>query len=200
MTRSWLLLSALLLATPSGAFAQGAKAAPAGEPKRDPQGFKGISPFWEALNKGDRAYVARDFDAAIASYRDAVTKEPQNPLGHYRMGEAHLAKGDSKEAEASWVAGLRFVGKNHTLRGKLLFVLADLREREKQYDQAAQGWSDYAQLARQQKEAKAYPGTAAERKKRIETWKKLLVDYTDVKKRIEKRLQEADEAARKSAK
>jgi tetratricopeptide (TPR) repeat protein len=200
MTRSWLLLSALLLATPSGAFAQGAKAAPAGEPRRDPQGLKGISPFWEALAKGDHAYVARDFDAAIASYRDAITKEPQNALGHYRMGEAHLAKGDSKEAEASWVAGLRFVGKNHTLRGKLLFVLADLREREKQYDQAAQGWSDYAQLVRQQKEAKTYPATAAERKKRIETWKKLLADYADVKKRIEKRLKEADEAARKSAK
>lgn len=201
-----LILSAL--ATPSVASAQDAAPAAtkapaakgAGGVRRDPKGVKGISPFWETLIKGDNAYVARDFDGAIAAYREAIQKEPQNALGHYRIGEAHLAKGDDKEAEAAWVAGLRYVGSNQNLKAKLLFVLADLRERQKSYDDATESWSKYEQAAREAgQKAKTYPATAVERKKRIEEWKKLLVDYGAVKERIAKRLQEADEKSRKSA-
>ena len=101
------------------------------EVRRDPKGIRGISPFWEALLRGDKSYVARDFDGSVAAYQEAIKLEPQNALGHYRMGEAQLAKGDQKEAEESWVAGLRFVGENHKLHAKLLFVIADLRERQK---------------------------------------------------------------------
>src|SRR5215217_106305 len=54
--------------------------------RRDPKGVKGISPYVELINKGDRAYVSRDFDGAIAAYREAIQSEPQNPLGHYRAG------------------------------------------------------------------------------------------------------------------
>ncbi|HYP90280.1 MAG TPA: hypothetical protein VEQ59_19045, partial [Polyangiaceae bacterium] len=32
--------------------------------RRDANGVKGLSPYMEALIKGDKAYVARDFDAA----------------------------------------------------------------------------------------------------------------------------------------
>jgi tetratricopeptide (TPR) repeat protein len=167
--------------------------------KRDPNGVKGISPFWESLKKGDDLYVARDFDGAIGAYRDAITKEPQNPMGHYRIGEAHLAKNDTQEAESAWVAALRYVGQDAVLKAKILFVLADLRERQKSYDDATDRWNAYAQFAQQQPSAKAYPNTATDRKQRIETWKKLLVDYGEVKKRIEARLKEADEKARKDA-
>ena len=198
------LISALCLsgAVQAQAPAQPPPQKPAGsaEPRRDPQGVKGISPFWETIKKGDNAYVARDFDNAIAGYREAITKEPQNPAGHYRMGEAHLAKGEEKEAEASWVAGLRYVGQNHALKAKLLFVLADLRERQKAYDDATEGWTKYEAFAREQPQSKTYPATAVERKKRIADWKKLVEDYKSVKERIERRLKEADDKARKSAK
>jgi len=181
-----------------------AKAAPAKKeaagPHRDPAGVKGISPFWEALNKGDSAYVARDFDGAIAAYRDAITKEPQNALGHYRMGEAELAKGDLHEAEEAFVSGLRFVDKNAALKAKLEFAVADLRERQKSYDDATQKWTDYEKTSTEEKEASGYPATASERKKVIETWKKVSADAAEVKARIEKRLKEADAAVRKSSK
>jgi tetratricopeptide (TPR) repeat protein len=180
--------------------APAAPKAASGEPRRDPRGVKGISPLWEALKKGDSAYVARDYDGAIAAYKDAITKEPQNALGHYRVGEAHLAKGEMQEAEAAWVAGLRFVGANHQLRAKLLFVLADLRERQKAYDDATGGWEKYEGFVRDQPQSRGYPQTPAERKKRVATWKKLSADYAEVKARIQKRLEEADEKARKSAK
>lgn len=211
MKRAAILLGALMLAAPATTLAQGKKpadkaAAPAAPAagadavRRDPQGIKGISPFWESVKKGDDLYVARDFDGAIASYKDAITKEPQNALGHYRIGEAHLAKGDMKEAEASWVSALRFVGSDNALKAKILFVLADLRERQKSYDDATDRWNAYEQFAQQQPQTKTYPATAQDRKKRVADWKKLLEEYAAVKKRIETRLKEADEKAKKSAK
>lgn len=194
-------LSTLLAAT-SGAWAQEKAGAAAVSPdgvRRDPRGVKGISPFMELIVKGDRAAVARDFDGALTAYREALQKEPQNALGHYRVGAVQLAKGDQKEAEASFVAGLRFVARDGTLKGKLLFALADLRERQQSTDEAIARWSEYAKNAQDEQEAVTYPATAAERVKRNQEWKKLQADSAEVKARIQKRLTEADEAARKSA-
>jgi tetratricopeptide (TPR) repeat protein len=176
-------------------------AAKAGAPRRDPRGVKGISPFMEALQKGDSALIARDFDGAIAAYREAIAKEPQNPLGHYRMGEAQRAKGDLHEAEEAFLSGLRFVpGTDLPLKAKLQFAIADLRERQKSYDEALAKWSEYGTTATEDKNAAAFPATAAERKKVIEAWKKISADSVEVKARIAKGVAAADEAVRKSSK
>ena len=167
--------------------------------RRDPKGIKGISPYMEQIAKGDRSYVARDFDGAISAYREAIKLEPERALGHYRVGSAQLAKGDQKEAEAAFVNGLRFVGKDGTLKAKLIFALADLRERQKNNDEAIGRWKEYSKNAEDEQEAITYPATATERVTRNETWKQLLVDGAAVKERIAKRLKEAEEAARKSA-
>lgn len=167
--------------------------------RHDPKGVKGISPYLEQINKGDRSYVARDFDGAIAAYREAIKSDPEKALGHYRVGAAQLAKGDQKEAEVEFVAGLRFVGHDGTLKAKLIFALADLRERQKNNDEAIGRWKEYSKNAEDEKEAITYPATATERVTRNETWKQLLVDGAAVKERIAKRLKEAEEAARKSA-
>lgn len=167
--------------------------------KRDPKGVKGISPYMEAINKGDRAHVARDFDGAIAAYRDAIQTDPQNALAHYRVGATQLAKGDQKEAEAAFVNGLRFASKDATLKAKLLFALADLRERQKNNDEAIARWKEYGQASEAEKEAVSYPATASERIARNEAWKKNQTEAAEVKTRIDKRLKEAEAAARKSA-
>jgi tetratricopeptide (TPR) repeat protein len=156
-------------------------------------------PYMELITKGDRAVVARDFDGGIAAYREAIQKDPRNALGHYRLGAAQLLKGDQKEAEAAFVAGLRFVGRDGTLKGKLIFALADLRERQKNNDEAIARWKEYSKNSEENKEAYTYPATAAERVARNEAWKKLQAEAAEVKTRIEKRLKEADDAARKSA-
>ena len=170
--------------------------------KRDPRGIKGISPFTEALKKGDSALVARDFDGAIAAYREAVAKDPQNALGHYRIGEAQLAKGDLHEADEAFLSGLRFVpGTDFALKAKLQFAIADLRERQNAYDEAMAKWTEYETVPPEPKDAaKSFPATATERKKVIETWKKLSADSADVKARIQKGMTVADEAVRKSSK
>ena len=167
--------------------------------RRDPKGIKGISPYQEQIVRGDRAYIARDFDGAILNYREAIKLEPEKALGHYRVGAAQLAKGDQKEAEAAYVNGLRFVGKDGTLKAKLIFALADLRERQKNTDEAIGRWKEYAKNAEDEKEAITYPGTATERVTRNEAWKKNVSESEEVKVRIAKRLKEAEEAARKSA-
>ena len=193
-----LLLSATAQAEEKKAASEGASSDADGV-KRDPKGIKGITPFLELISKGDRAYVARDFDGAIAAYREAIQKDPQNALGHYRAGAAQLAKGDQKEAEAAWVAGMRFVGKDGTLKAKLIFVLADLRERQKNNDEAIGRWKEYSKSSEDDKEAITYPATATERVSRNDAWKKNVADSAQVKLRIEKRLKEADAASRKSA-
>ncbi|HEY2410129.1 MAG TPA: tetratricopeptide repeat protein [Polyangiaceae bacterium] len=201
----WLTLLGALAAT-SGAQADDKKAdKPADKkaekgPRRDPAGIKGISPFWEAINKGDSALIARDFQGAIAAYREAITKEPQNALGHYRIGEADIAKGDLKEADEAFQAGLRFVGTASALKAKLEFAIADLRERQKAFDDASQSWTTYEKHTTDDKSAKGFPATATERKKVIEAWKKISAESAEVKARIEKRLKEADESVRKSSK
>jgi tetratricopeptide (TPR) repeat protein len=168
--------------------------------RRDPKGIKGISPFWEAVKKGDNAFVARDFDGAVASYRDAIAAEPQNALGHYRAGEAQLAKGDLKEAQAAFEAGLRFVGNDSMLKAKLEFCVADLSERQKAYDDAIQKWTEYETFTTAHPDAKGYPASGIERKKVVTTWEKVSSDAVEVKARIDKRLKEADDSVRKSSK
>jgi tetratricopeptide (TPR) repeat protein len=186
------------VAMTSGAQAEDKKAK-ADAPTAGSKSSKATGPYLELLAKGDRAIVARDFDGAIAAYREAIQKDPNNALGHYRAGVAQLFKGDQKEAEAAFVAGLRFVGKDGTLKGKLLFALADLRERQKNNDEAIGRWKEYSKNSEEFKEAHTYPATATERITRNEDWKKLQAESAEVKARIEKRLKEAEEAARKSA-
>jgi tetratricopeptide (TPR) repeat protein len=176
----------------------GAAAAPAASAQKDPRGIKGISPFREAINAGDRAFIARDFEGALAAYRDAISKDPQNPLGHYRMGEAQIAKGDLHEADEAFVNGLRFATADASLKAKLQFALADLREREKAWDEASAKWTDYETFSSEQKTG--FPASGIERKRAVEAWKKLSLDAAEVKVRIEKGIAAADEAVRKSSK
>jgi tetratricopeptide (TPR) repeat protein len=182
-------------ATPAPAAAPAA-AAPA-DVKKPP--ILGTGPFWEAVMKGDAAYAGRDFEGAIKAYREAIEKEPKNAMGHYRLGSAQFSKGDHEEAEQTWQTGLRFVGADDKLRAKLLFVLAGVRERQRNLDDAEKRWKEYGQHA-QKAEAKAFPATATERQKRITEWKQIEADAKAVRERIEKRLKETEESMRKSSK
>jgi tetratricopeptide (TPR) repeat protein len=173
--------------------------APAGNVRRDPAGIKGVSPAVEAVSQGDRAFVARDFERAADSYRAAITSEPENPLGHLRMSELALARGDLSEAEQAIGAALRYAKDGSAQKGQAMFLLAVLRERQRATDDALERWQAYLEFCQKNPLVKTFPATALERKQRIERHKQLVAEYAAVKERIKERLAEADRKARENA-
>jgi tetratricopeptide (TPR) repeat protein len=161
---------------------------------------RGPNPYSPPVQKGDTSLLARDFDAAVAAYKQEIEKNPTAPLGHYRLGEAELARGNLAEAEIAWQTALRFAGTDESIKSKILFVLADVKERQKANDEAVTRWKDYEQHARATPAAKGFPATAVERVKRAEEWRKISADAAQVRDRIKKRLDEADASLRKTSK
>lgn len=180
-------------------------AAPAAAPpggdkiRRDPEGKKGISPYQEAVAKGQNAFVARDFPGAITAFQDAIKVDPQAMVGFYLLGEAQLEGGKPEEAEAAWTTGLTKKG-TEDLNAKLLFVMADLRERQKNWQGAKDAWSAYASFCTGHAQSKGYPATAEERIKRIDQRIKDEKDYAVVRERIKKREEERTKEAEENAK
>ncbi len=208
MVRRLLVLSlvASSLVLGADAFAQGkppatAKVDPPVFPLKDKDNKTGISPYMEAINKGEASFVARDFAGAVVAFQDAVKLDGQKMLAFYRLGEAQLAAGKPEEADAIWTAGLSKEGPL-TLKGKVLFVLADLKERQKKFDAAKEAWGKYAQFLKENaQEAKGYALTPEERIKMIDRRLKDEKDYAPVKVRIvtreAERTKEAEENAKK---
>ena len=153
----------------------------------------------KALLDGDRAALARDFDGAVVRYRAVVSEDPRNALAHYRIGQAQTMKGDFTEAEQAYFAALRFSGTNDALRAKVLFCIADLRERQHAFDAAVDAWTEYEKQGVTAPDATPHVATAAERKNRIAEWKKALAVAAEVKARTASRIREAEDLARKNA-
>lgn len=170
-----------------------------GTVRRDPEGLTGVSSFWEKLAKADGVAAARDFNAAIALYREAIAESPQNPLGHYRVGQALTLAANLEKAELAYAAALRFVANDNPLKAKLLFCLADLRERQRLHEQAIAAFGDYEAHVQTNQAVGGHPASAAERKKRNQEWIRISAEAAEVRLRSEKRLKEADEATRKRA-
>lgn len=182
---------ALSLASPALAGDEDKPAKKAEGPRKDPEGITGVSPFQELVNKGNAAYVARDFAGAIARYQEAITKRPNHPLGHYLLGQAYLADNKLSEADSAWQSALRYSDKDPVTRAKVLFVTADLRERQQKWDEAIEAWKAYGQFVGANQNAKGYPATATERQKIVEQRKDLATKYGAVKERIAQRERDA---------
>jgi cytochrome c-type biogenesis protein CcmH/NrfG len=170
----------------TGASAQ-APAAPA--PKAE---VRAKTPYSAKLVKGHGAYAARDFAAAVAAYKEAVAESPSDPSGYYFLGEAQLAAGNIAEADASFATGLARVGAKDDMHAKLLFVIADLRERQGKWPEAKKAWEQYSQFVSSHPNANGYVATATERIKMVDAHVDLETKYAEVRKRIEQRLKETN--------
>jgi TolA-binding protein len=193
--------SATPVATAAKPAAPASTVGPSGKPiRRDPEGRSGISPYQEAVVKGQGAYAARDFPGAVVGFQDAIKLDPTAMLGFYLLGEAQLEAGKPDEAEAAWTSGLSKKG-SEDLNSRILFVLADLKERQKNWTGAKDAWAAYQAFLTSHTTVKGYAATAEDRIKRIDQRIKDEKDYGAVKERIKareaERLKEAEDNAKK---
>ena len=197
---SSLVVAAMALGNAS-ASAETPKTAAAGakEIRRDAEGKRGISPYAEAIAKGEGAYVARDLPGAITAFQDAIKLDAEKMLGFFRLGEALLETGKPDEADSTWTTAL---GKKGTddLNAKLLFVIADLRERQRKWQATKDAWAAYSAFLQNHTKVTGYPATATERTKQADRRIKDEVDYAAVKDRIAKREAERTKEAEENAK
>lgn len=174
------LVSAQVLADGAGSTGTGKKK-PATDAASDSSGT-----FKPAVADGIAKYAARDFAGAVAAFQKAIEADPKNPLGHYFLGEAQLAAGNLTEAEAAWTrASLEATSsKDPAVRARVLFVLADLKERQKKWDEATAAWQMYLDWAAKYPEAKAFTGSGQSRQQMIAAMQKQDKAYEVVRQRI----------------
>lgn len=166
---------------------------------KDPNGHTGISPYTEQVLKGQASFVARDIPGAIAGFQEAIKQDSSKMLGFYLLGEAMLESGNTAEAETAWTTAIGKKGPDE-LHAKVLFCLADLRERLKNWQAAKEAWGAYSTFLTSNPKAAGYPATAAERQKQLDRRMKDEKDYAVVKERIVQREAERQKEAEENAK
>jgi tetratricopeptide (TPR) repeat protein len=164
-----------------------ARAAPGDAGKRvDPDNVKGISQFMEALAQANAKLVAKDVAGALEAYKAAIPLSPRNPLGHLYLGAAHLANNDLSEAEAAFKQAESLSDdRNPNVRGKILFALADVKERQKKWEEARAAWQAYTEYAQKHEDAGTHPQTGASRVQALDDLAKLSKQYEKVRERIQ---------------
>lgn len=170
--------------------------------RKDPEGKTGVSPYMEAIAKGERAFVAKDMEGARAGFQEAVQLDPAKTLGFFRLAETELATGKLDDAAATLTTAQAKKG-SPDLQAKVLFLAAEVLERQKKWAEAKDAWGKYAKFLEENTKAAGYAATASERQKQIDRRVKDEADYGAVKDRIAKReaerLKEAEDNAKKDA-
>jgi tetratricopeptide (TPR) repeat protein len=174
-----IVLATSLLAGAAGAAKPGAEAAPA----RDPANVTGLSQAMELVADGNDKLVARDAPGAIESYRRAIKLQPKNPLGHLMLGQALVTTNALPEAEAAFRAGDATADGAPAIKARLLFSLADLKERQKKLDDAKAAWQRYADYV-SKRETVGFASTATARIAAIDEALKQDKAYEIVRQRI----------------
>jgi len=171
-----LLVPALALA-PVLAWGGGAKKkADARAPSRD---------YSSTCTQGNAKYAAHDFDGAIALYRKAIDRSPHQGLAYYLLGEAQLAAGNLADAEVSWGRAAAETGeKDPALQARILFVTADLKERQKKWEDAKAAWQVYLDWAHRFPDVGVFPASAQSREAVLDTVMKQDKAYEVVRQRI----------------
>ncbi len=153
--------------------------------RREASKATAASEFKETCVQANARYVSHDTAGAIELYRKAISLQPRNPLGHYLLGEALLGSGNPAEAEASWLQADQ-VAENGpaSVKAKILFVLADLRDRAKKWDEAKLAWQKYVDFCSKHSEIGAFPASGTARIQAIDEMLKQDKAYEIVRQRI----------------
>jgi tetratricopeptide (TPR) repeat protein len=154
------------------------------EQKFDPANRTALSKQMAAVVEGNAKYNEKDFAAALEAYKRATQLAPNDPLGPYLVAEAELAQGNIANAEASLAQAEKIADKRPDIMGKVLFLEADAKERQKKWADAKAGWLRYKEWSDKHLEAGVVPQTAAARIQAIDDAMKQDQTYEEVRKRI----------------
>jgi tetratricopeptide (TPR) repeat protein len=224
-----LLLPTSLLTLAAGLLTVSA-ATPAHAEERAPKASAAApldNEFNAALKAGDEAYLAGRFAEAEQAYERAVRKQPENPAGYARLGAAQRQQGNLDGAIETLGKGLQ-TSTTVTERAKLIFLQADIRERQNVLRKATERWNAYlsnagvgapaaesensdgertidldagtdtAAAASPIKGETLYPLSAQERLKQVAAAEKRVEDFEPVRARIKKREAAAEAKARRA--
>jgi TolA-binding protein len=181
----FLAATALGLSVTLPALGAPPKKTPAGaaKPKEDPAAAT-HKLFVAAIKDGSDKYVAKDVAGAIEAFQKATALEPRNPVGYYYLGEAQLGNKDLPQAESAWLHASQVSDEGTPgLKAKIFFCIADLRERQKRWDDAKASWEQYGELTKAF-EGSTFPNIAKERIASIDTMLNQDKAYEIVRKRI----------------
>jgi predicted Zn-dependent protease len=163
----------------------------------DPDNVVAISQYMETLVKGTERFMAKDQTAAVDTFKKAVQLNPKHPLAHYLLAEAYLHANNLGEAEAAIAQAAETADpKNAGLRSRVLFLVADVQERQKKWEQAKVAWQAYAEHAARFSDA-GHPQTSAERIKAIQRVLDGEKAYAAVRDRIAAERSSADAGKKK---
>lgn len=156
--------------------------------KYDPDEIVAISQFMETAVKGNEKYVAKDYTAAIDLFKKAVQLAPKNALGPYLLCEAYLASGNMPEAEAAIASAVELAPadpKKAEIKARILFLRADVHERQKKWPEAKAAWQAYVDFASKVTgDAGVYPSSGTSRLAAIQKVIDLEAKYAGVRERI----------------
>lgn len=139
----------------------------------------------EAVVAANAKATSRDFPGATDLYRKAIQLAPSNPLGHYLLAEVQLLQGNVSEAEASLNQADSVGDKAPNIKLKVLFVLADIKEQQKKWDDAKAAWKRYTEYAGNHDAGTvAFPASAAARIQAVDDMLKQDHAYDVVRERI----------------
>jgi tetratricopeptide (TPR) repeat protein len=141
--------------------------------------------FVAACALGTSKYVAHDYPAAVEAFGKATTLSPKDPLGYYLLGEAQLAAGNPSDADAAWARAGTESESDPGMHGRVLFVVADLRERQQKWDEAKAAWDAYRQWLNANPKVNGFPASPEARIKAIDRMLEQDKAYEIVRKRIE---------------
>ena len=150
----------------------------------DADNVRGLSKYMETIVKGAGRFVAKDYPAALDVYRGAIPLSPKNPLAPYLVAETQIAMGSLAEAEASLKQAESLADdRTAAVRAKVLFLTADLKERQKKWDDAKTAWQAYSDFAQKHTEV-ASVQSATSRIQAIDDMLKQDKAYEAVRQRI----------------
>ncbi len=153
-------------------------------PKDDPVAIA-HKQYMDTVKEGTDKYIAKDVSGAIEAFHRATEAEPRNPIGYYFLGEAQIGNKDLAQAESALLHASQVSDEGPpSLKLKIFFVIADLRERQKKWDDAKASWEQYGDLCAKFPDGHGFPNVVKERIGMIDAMLNQDKAYEIVRKRI----------------